>query len=162
MMGYRRFATKAAARIVGLALAVSSAAAAAAEPGHAAHQHPTQPATSAEVDAKTLPRITIVAPAEGAKLSPSVAVEFETAADLGKMTMGADGVGIHLHVEIDGTSLMPSMNQLARVGKQRYRYVFDLPVEPGKHAISVYWSDAQHRTIQSTVQRRKVIVVGKP
>ncbi len=156
-----RFATKAAAPILSLALAASSAVAAADKSGHDAHHHPPQSASSAAVDAKALPRIKIVAPAEGAKVKPSVAVEFETTADLSKMTMGGHDVGIHLHVDIDGTSLMPSASQLSKVGAQRYRFVFDLPAAPGKHVISVYWSDARHRTIESTVQRRQVVVVGE-
>jgi hypothetical protein len=160
---YGTFAAEAAPWLVGLALAVSGAGAAGAQQGNHAHhhEHQTEAETSPEVDARTLSRITIVTPVEGAKLSSNIAVEFETAADLSKMTMAAHGVSTHLHVDIDGTSLMPSMSQLTRVGKQRYRYVFDLPVGPGKHVISVYWSDARHRTIQSTVQRREVVVVGE-
>lgn len=152
-----------AAWIVGLALAVSGAGAATAEQGNDAHhhEHQTAAAISAELDAKPPSRITIITPVEGAKVRPNIAVEFETVADLSKMTMAAHGVSTHLHVDIDGTSLMPSMSQLARVGKQRYRYVFDLPASKGKHVIKVYWSDAQHRAIESTVQRREIAVVGE-
>ena len=73
--------------------------------------------------------------------------------------MSAKAIGVHLHVDIDGTSLMPTMAELARTGKNRYRYVFDMPLEAGAHVISVYWSDASHKTIESTVQKVSVTVV---
>jgi hypothetical protein len=95
---------------------------------------------------------------EGAKVDPTITVVFETVGDLAKMTMDAKEVGNHLHIDIDGTSLMPMMKDLVPLGKNQYRYVFDLPVKPGKHVVSVYWSDAQHKTIESSVRKVNVSV----
>jgi hypothetical protein len=110
------------------------------------------------VEPRPLPSLTIISPMEGAQVDPSIAVVFETAGDLATMTMGAKQMGIHLHLDIDGTSLMPMMKDLVALGKNQYRYVFDLPVKPGKHVVSVYWSDAQHKTIESTVRKVNVSV----
>lgn len=114
---------------------------------------------SAAKGEKALPPLRIVSPVAGAQVAPNIQVEFETDADLASMTMSAKSIGVHLHVGIDDTSLMPMMADLVRVGNNRYRYVFDLPAAPGQRVISVYWSDAAHRTIESTVQKVSVVVV---
>jgi hypothetical protein len=120
--------------------------------------HADMPAAKSTVAPRPLPSITIVSPTEGNRVDPVIAVVFETAGDLAEMTMGAKKIGIHLHLDIDGTSLMPMMSDLAPLGKNQYRYVFDLPVKPGKHVVSVYWSDAQHKTIEYTVRKVNVSV----
>lgn len=107
---------------------------------------------------RPLPTLTIVSPTEGAQVGPTIAVVFETAGDLAAMTIDAKKVGSHLHIDIDGTALMPMMKDLVPLGKNQYRYVFDLPVKPGKHVVSVYWSDAQHKTIEYTVRKVNVSV----
>ncbi|MDO8768970.1 MAG: hypothetical protein Q7K57_09745 [Burkholderiaceae bacterium] len=120
--------------------------------------HAAMPVKKSAVAPRPLPNITIISPVEGAQVDPTIAVVFETAGDMAKMTMDAKEVGNHLHIDIDGTSLMPLMKDLVALGKNRYRYVFDLPVKPGKHVVSVYWSDAQHKTIESTVRKVNVSV----
>jgi hypothetical protein len=130
----------------------------AAEHSHHESGHATMPAKKSTVAPQLLPTLTIVSPVEGAQVDPTIAVVFETAGDLAKMTMDAKVLGNHLHVDIDGTSLMPMMKDLVPLGKNQYRYVFDLPVKPGKHVVIVYWSDAQHKTIESTVRKVNVSV----
>lgn len=130
----------------------------AADHSHHGSGHATMPVKKSTVAPRPLPTITIVSPVEGAQVDPTIAVVFETAGDLAKMTMDAKKVGNHLHIDIDGTSLMPMMKDLVPLGKNQYRYVFDLPVKPGKHVVSVYWSDAQHKTIESTVRKVNVSV----
>ena len=109
---------------------------------------------------KELPSLRIVSPLAGAQVGPNIKVEFETDADLASMTMSTKSIGVHLHVGIDGTSLMPMMADLVRVEKNRYRYTFDLPATPGQCVISVYWSDASHKTIEFSVQKVSVVVVS--
>jgi hypothetical protein len=130
----------------------------AAEHSHHGYGHAGMPAAKSTVAPRPLPSIKIVSPVDGAQVGPTVAVVFETAGDLAEMTMGAKKIGVHLHLDIDGTSLMPMMSDLVSLGKNQYRYVFDLPVKPGKHVVSVYWSDAQHKTIESTVRKVSVSV----
>lgn len=145
--------------IAALIGALAATAAVAGEHAHHGHDASGGSRKAAVVDAKKLPSIRIVSPAAGARLGADIAVEFETGADLEQMTMSAKTIGVHLHVDIDGTSLMPTMSELKRVGKNRYRYVFDMPLEAGAHVISVYWSDASHKTIESSVQKVSVVVV---
>ena len=148
-------------RWLALLLALAGPAATAGEHSHGGHGSNAMPHRAAAGDMKMLPAIRIVAPVAGAQVGPDLAVEFETDADLENMTMGAKSIGVHLHVDVDGTSLMPTMADLKRLGKNRYRYAYHLPVAPGKHTVSVYWSDAQHKTIESTVSKVSV-TVGVP
>lgn len=145
--------------IVALIGALGATVAVAGEHAHHGHDASGSVRKGEALDVKALPPLRIVSPVAGAQVGPNIKVEFETGADLEQMTMSAKTVGVHLHVDIDGTSLMPTMTELARVGKNRYRYVFDLPLEAGAHAISVYWSDASHKTIESTVSKVNVTVV---
>lgn len=124
--------------------------------GHAAESHapaarPAQP--------KELPPLRILSPKQGARIGRTLGVEFETRADLSKMTMSAKEIGAHLHLDLDGVSLMPAQSDLKPLGANRYRYIFDLPADPGTRVIKVYWSDAAHKTIESTVQQVTVTVV---
>lgn len=146
-----------------LACALTALASMAGLPAWAAESHhgsghTKQFVKKSTVPPRPLPTITIVSPTEGAQVDPTIAVVFETGGDLAKMTMDAKEVGNHLHIDMDGTSLMPMMKDLVSLGKNQYRYVFDLPVKPGKHVVSVYWSDAQHKTIEYTVRKVNVSV----
>ncbi len=145
--------------IAALIGALGATVAVAGEHPHHGHDASGSIRKGEALDVKALQPLRIVSPAAGARLGANIKVEFETGADLEQMTMSAKTVGVHLHVDIDGTSLMPTMTELARVGKNRYRYVFDMPVEAGAHVISVYWSDAAHKTIESSVQKVSVVVV---
>ena len=144
-----------------LSLAVAGSVAMAGEPVHGGHDGMVMSEGTMPMAAQRLPAIRIVSPVDGARVDPNIAVVFETAADLSKMTMGAKDVSAHLHVVIDGTTLMPMMEDLVRLGRQRYKYVFDLPAAPGKHTISVYWSDARHKPIAATIHKVNV-TVGAP
>lgn len=151
---------------IGMALAViSSSAAAATEGGHHGHDgHAQRPAASNKSPGvEKLPPLQIVSPQSGAKVGRIITVEFETPADLAKMTMDAAVIGVHLHVDLDGTSLMPASTDLTRTAVGRYRYTFDLPVHPGPHVVKVYWSDAKHKTIEESVKTvRFTVVDGQP
>lgn len=154
---------------IGLGMAITAFSAYAADamkshhPGHGEHAHQAA-ASNKSHGAEKLPPLHIVSPKSGDKVVGRViSVEFETPADLAKMTMDAGVVGVHLHVDLDGTSLMPVSTDLTRTGEGRYRYTFDLPVHPGPHVVKVYWSDAQHKTIEESVKTvRFTVVDGKP
>lgn len=105
-----------------------------------------------------LPPLKILMPADEAVVGTHLAVIFQTSADLGKMTMNGSAPGVHLHVDAQDVSVMPSSEQLVRLGGDKYLFLFDLPAKPGRNTMSVYWSDAQHRTIADTVQRVTVNV----
>ena len=116
-------------------------------------------ARSASEAQAQLPPLTILMPENGATVGTHLAVVFQTPADLSKMTMGTPAPGTHLHIEAQDASVMPSQEQLVRLGEDRYLFLFDLPAKPGKNTLRIYWSDAHHRTIASTVQQVTVTVV---
>lgn len=134
-----------------LCLANGTASAGGSDHAHAQHAAKT-------AGAPVLPPLRILSPKEGAQIGSAVSVEFETPADLSKMTMSAKEIGAHLHLDLDGQSLMPAQSDLKPLGARRYRYTFDLPASPGKRVIKVYWSDAAHKTIESSVQQVTVTV----
>jgi len=105
-----------------------------------------------------LPPLKILMPENGATVGSHLAVVFQTPADLSKMTIGAPVPGMHLHIEAQDVSMMPSQEQLVRLGEDRYLFLFDLPAKPGKNTLRIYWADAQHRTIADTVQQITVTV----
>lgn len=121
--------------------------------------HQDHDPAAAKAAAAALPPIRIVSPQPGARVGPVLTVEFETPADLRKMTMSGADTGIHLHIDMDGMSIMPAFDDLKRVGRQRYRYTFDLPAQPGERSVAVYWSDARHKTIDASLRRVGVTVV---
>lgn len=145
--------------LAGAAVLASKHSHAADDGAHAAdHGSHAMPPRRAAESAKALPLLRIVSPVAGAQVGPNIQVEFETDADMASMTMSAKSIGVHLHVGIDDTTLMPMMADLVRVGNNRYRYVFDLPANLGQHVIRVFWADAAHRTIKETVQQVTVTV----
>lgn len=121
--------------------------------GHAAKRN-----AAASIGAQDLPTLRILSPKDGDRVGRTISIEFETPADLSRMTMSAKEIGAHLHIDMDVISLMPMQADLKPLGGNRYRYTFDLPAKPGKRVIRVYWSDAAHRTIEETVQQVTVTV----
>lgn len=126
------------------------------------HSHPTkerlgqgQATGSAGM---VVPPLRILMPSDGARVGKQLAMIFETSGDMRRLTMSSQTVRTHLHVEVDSKSLMPSNEQLIRLGHHRYLFVFDLPVNIGPHTLKVYWSDGAHRPIVSTLQKVSVMV----
>jgi hypothetical protein len=107
-----------------------------------------------------VPPLSIRLPEDGAVVGTQLALVFETPGDMRKLTMSAPVVGVHLHVAVDDTVLMPTAEQLIRLGAQRYLFLFDLPVRPGVHRLSVYWADPAHGTIEKSVRRVTVRAVA--
>ncbi len=121
------------------------------------HQH-TQGERTPSAGEAPLPPLKILMPENGATVDTHLAVIFQTPADLSKMTISAPAPGTHLHIDAQDVSVMPSREQLVRLGEDRYLFLFDLPAKPGKNTLRVYWSDAQHETITRTVQQITVTV----
>lgn len=122
------------------------------------HQHHNNGERMPSPGEAGLPSLKILLPDNGATVGTHLAVVFKTPADLGKMTMGGSALGTHLHIEAQDVSVMPSREQLVRLGEDCYLFLFDLPAKPGKNTLRVYWSDAQHQTIANTVQQITVTV----
>ena len=105
-----------------------------------------------------LPPLKILMPENGATVGTQLALVFQTPADLSKMMMDTAASGTHLHIDALDVSVMPSRQQLVRLGEDRYLFLFDLPAKPGKNTLRIYWSDGQHETMASTVQQITVTV----
>ncbi|MBR1087741.1 hypothetical protein JQ621_09685 [Bradyrhizobium manausense] len=122
--------------------------------GHRHEGSPTIPVQGA------LPRQTsplkILLPRTGDEVGTRLAIIFETSANLTASTELANGQ--HLHIESDDTMMMPVADQLIRLGKDRYLFVFELPVKPGKRDLRIYWADAEHQPIESSEQKVEVTV----
>lgn len=132
--------------------------AAAAADEHAHHQHHEHAAAAAPADTVEVPALRILEPQDGAIVGTQLALVFETAGDLAAMTMDAPVIGTHLHIDSSEFSMMPTSKQLIRLGRQRYLFLFELPAKPGAQTLKVYWGDAMHRTIESSIQQVTVRV----
>jgi methionine-rich copper-binding protein CopC len=113
--------------------------------------------------AMSLPPLVIISPRDGSTVSSPVQILFETSADLANMTMGASGIkdgmpmgGVHLHADLDGRLVMPTLKQITTVGMHRYRVSLGRAA-PGRHTIRAYWADSKHRPM-SAVQRVTITV----
>lgn len=127
-----------------------------------AHHHP-QAAAGTTTSAASLPPLRILMPSDGDVVGTQLAVVFETPGEIARLTMGSGPVaGVHLHIDTDGVSMMPTAQQLIRMGGTRYLFLFDLPVKPGPRTLRVYWSDAMHRTIEDSVQELRLQVQAEP
>jgi hypothetical protein len=142
-----------------LAALAASPAVAQSNQEHRHHQHSggDRMPTGDELPAQ-LPPLKILMPDDGATVGAHLAVVFQTPADLSKMTVGTLVPSVHLHIDAQDVSMMPSREQLFRLGENRYLFLFDLPVKPGKNTLRIYWADAQPRPIADTVQQITVIV----
>lgn len=152
----RRFHSRAARRLMATLFLLPLAAAAADEHSH--HQHHQHAAAPASVEAAAVPALRIIEPQEGAVVGTQLALVFETPGDIAAMTMDAPVIGTHLHIDSSEFSMMPTSKQLVRLGRQRYLFLFDLPAKPGAQTLKVYWGDAMHRTIESSIQQVTVQV----
>lgn len=73
---------------------------------------------------------------DGDTVGSQVRVIIKTPADLDEITMSAARIGVHLHVDLEGLSLMPTRQQLIEFGGDRYLFLFDLPAaKAGKNTI---------------------------
>lgn len=110
-------------------------------------------AAAAEQD---FPALDLAMPLDGEYVESPVAIVFRTNADLDRMTMSAVNPDIHLHIGVDGKTMMPMRDQLFSVGKNLYVFVVDFPMAPGRHELSVYWAGDNHETMASSI--RKVFI----
>lgn len=143
-----------------VASVVLTSGAAAAQPTHDLHGSHHHGETADVVSTTAAPPIEILMPGNDDVIGHQVAVVLETPADLDATTMSAPKIGVHLHLDLGDVSLMPTRQQLIDLGSSRYLFLFDLPAKPGRNTIKVYWADAAHRLIESSV--RSVTVNVEP
>jgi methionine-rich copper-binding protein CopC len=104
----------------------------------------------------SLPPLQVIQPANRATVKNPVTLKFDTPADMMKFTMGGMasmegmGSGLHLHIVVDGTTLMPTGEQVTPIGNHRYTYA--LPrLRAGSHTLKVYWADNKTHGAQGPV-----------
>lgn len=125
---------------------------------HGSHGHKHAAPAKPSAAAVRVPALTIVMPADNDTAGSRVAVAIETDADLATHTMSSGNAGTHLHIDIGEYSVMPTRDQLASLGGNRYAYVFDMPMKAGTYQLCVSWAGADHRTIASSVRCRSIKV----
>lgn len=125
--------------------------------GHHAHAATTKSSTTA-AEAYEFPALDLVMPIDGESIESPVAIVFQTSADLDQMTMSAAKLGTHLHIGVDGRSMMPMRDQIFSAGKNLYVFVIDFPMTPGRHELSIYWAGGDHETISSSIRKAFVNV----
>ncbi len=103
------------------------------------------------------PPLTIHLPESGAVVGPKLALVFETPAEIGQHATGR-----HLHIQAGDRTRMVTRQQLTQLGKNRYLFQFDESASPGETILRLYWSDAKHRTLASSVAEVSVIVTPAP
>ena len=93
--------------------------------------------------ASSPPPLQLIAPADHASVKNPVALIIETSGDMKKVTMGGTGqmggmssmagmdAAVHLHIVVDGTTAMPSSDQLTALA----------PLKSGSHTVKVFWAD---------------------
>jgi hypothetical protein len=151
---FKRHAAAAACTVGASLLAL----AAFAQSGHDHMDHMDHMNHGSAVVPAEVPPLKILMPGNGDIVGSRLAIVFETPADIGKVTMGHHAMGTHLHVEAGDTALMPSQEQLVRLGANRYLFVFDLPVQAGTEVLRVSWADGNHKTVESSIQKVTVTV----
>jgi hypothetical protein len=106
----------------------------------------------AGAEARAVPEIVWVEPAEGALVEGAAAVVFETAADLRPGPAGWEAAGNHIHASVDGVELMPGAGDISRLDTNRYQWVIR-PLAPGFRELQLFWSDRRHRPIEEGASR---------
>jgi hypothetical protein len=93
------------------------------------------------------PPIQLLAPAPGTAVAGPFAISFRVENATLALTPNGWGIpGMHLHIEVDGTSFMPAASDVAAQSDGSYRWTFPA-LDPGPHTIRLYWSDMNHAAI---------------
>ena len=94
-----------------------------------------------------LPRLELVAPADGDTIAAPFAVTFGTNARLVKAPEGWRAGRLHLHARIDGVEHMPAAADVEVLGDGRF--IWRIPgIDVGPHQVNLLWSDPEHRPLE--------------
>jgi copper resistance protein C len=113
-----------------------------------------------------LPALRLIAPTNDAQVKNPLTVLVETSADMDHFTMGGGmagmsgmGVGVHLHILVDGRAFMPIAGQLTKVGPSRYQYGVG-SLSAGTHTIKVFWADNKKHGAVGPVHTATCTITG--
>jgi len=116
----------------------------------------------------SLPPLQLIAPVDHGGVTNPVALVIQTPGDIKQLTiggmkmsgmgsMGAADARVHLHILVDGATIMPSSEQLKALGNNRYQYTLT-PLSPGAHTIKVFWADNKTHQPAGPVREATCIV----
>lgn len=101
------------------------------------------------------PMLAIVQPADGTILEGPLVLAFDVQAEMQPQAGGWGVGGYHIHLHLDGLELMPGPTDV-RPASSGYQWVVG-PLEPGTHTLQLYWSDENHRRVESGASEVVVI-----
>ena len=94
-----------------------------------------------------LPKLELIAPADGDTIDAPFAVTFGTNARLVKAPEGWRAGRLHLHARIDGVEHMPAAADVEVLGDGRF--IWRIPgIDAGVHEVKLLWSDPEHRPLE--------------
>ena len=113
----------------------------------------------------SLPPLQLIAPVDHGGVTNPVALVIQTPGDIKQLTiggmkmsgmgsMGAADARVHLHILVDGATIMPSSEQLKALGNNRYQYTLT-PLSPGAHTIKVFWPTTRRTSRRVRCARRR-------
>ena len=116
----------------------------------------------------SLPPLQLIAPVDHGGVTNPVALAIQTPGDIKQLTMGGtkmSGMGsmgatdarVHLHILVDGATIMPSSEQLKALGNNRYQYTLTL-LSQGAHTIKIFWADNKTHQPAGPVREATCIV----
>lgn len=98
-------------------------------------------------EARRLPQLVLLEPADGAVVGDAVGVVFETDVTLRSGPAGWEAPGgHHIHAAVDGLELMPGPGDITPLDGGRYRWLIR-PLSPGTRELRLFWSDRNHREV---------------
>jgi hypothetical protein len=101
--------------------------------------------TGAAMPPASVPALEVTSPASGAEVVGPLVLEFSSAREM-EFGPGGWGVGdLHIHMDIDGRSFMPSGRDIVRQPNGLYRWTTSLP--SGEHSVRLYWAGLDHRAL---------------
>lgn len=90
--------------------------------------------------------LTILEPADSARIPAPLEITFATTAPLRLTPMGWQAGRLHLHAIVDGVEVMPGALDIRTLGENRFRWRLK-SVGPGPHDVRLVWARPDHRAI---------------
>lgn len=105
------------------------------------------------------PVLELVQPSHGSELrTERLMVVFRSDLPLAPMAGGWGVDSLHLHLNLDGTELMPAPGDIERLPNGVFRWSLPRP-GPGVHTLRLLWSGPDHRPLQGGGSRAVQILV---
>lgn len=105
------------------------------------------------------PALDLVQPRHGVTLrTDNLVVVFRVDGELRQLPGGWGTDSLHLHLNLDGTEVMPTAMDIERVSGDLFRWTLPRP-EAGLHTVQLVWSGSDHRPVPGSGSRTVQIKV---